>query len=184
MASSSETPSVVDQTTSSGLLSMKANQNLILDLDPSKYEAFLQPLIEFLRHSPLAQALPMSENAPLAHLSKAFSTARYQESGSIITFKTAAQPTSITKARYSRLLGFPTSRDLIDPESVSSSAILEMFYQMSYLENLVILSKFKKPNLPPMWNRIFTLIFRSFPERVTGSNSSSKLFLIILDAVK
>lgn len=36
LASSSKTPSGADQTTSSGLLGIKANQNLILDLDRSK----------------------------------------------------------------------------------------------------------------------------------------------------
>lgn len=142
-------------------LKLFSNQNLILDLDPSKYEAFLQPLIECLRHSPVAQDLSMTENVPLVHLSKAFSTARYQEIGSIITFEVGFVQTSITKARFSRLLGFPASKDLIDPESVSSSVILEMFYKMGYLDNLVVLSKFKKPNLPPMWNGLFTLILKA-----------------------
>ncbi|CAI9264710.1 unnamed protein product [Lactuca saligna] len=133
-----------------------------------------------MRHSLVDHALSMIENVPLIHLSKAFSTARYLESGSIITFEVGTQQTSITKAGFSQLLGFPASRDLIDPESISSSSILEMFFQKGYLENLAILSKFKKPNLPPMWNGIFNLIFKSFSERVTGFDSANKLFLAIL----
>ncbi|CAI9291656.1 unnamed protein product [Lactuca saligna] len=54
MAVLSKSPSTADQTPSSGLLGIKANQNLILDLDPSKYEAFLHPLIYCLRHSPVS----------------------------------------------------------------------------------------------------------------------------------
>ena len=50
----------------------------------------------------------------------------------------------------------------------------------NYLE---ILSRFKKPNLPPTWNGLFTLIFQSFSKRVTGSDSASKLFLTILYGV-
>lgn len=150
MAVSPETPSAADQTSSSGLMSIQPNQNLILDLDSFKYESFLQPLIEFLRHSPLAQSHSMLENVHLAHLSKAFSTARYQKSGSIITFEVGSQQTLITMAQFIHFLGFPTSRDLIDPDSVYSSSILVIFYLMGYLENLAMLSKFKKPNLPPM----------------------------------
>lgn len=55
-----------------------------------------------------------------------------------------------------------------------------MFYQMGYMGNLTILSKFKKPNLPPMWNGLFTLIFKSFSDRIIGSDSESKLFYNIL----
>lgn len=58
--------------------------------------------------------------------------------------------------------------------------ILEIFYNMGYRESLVIVSKFKKPNLPPVGNVLFIVIFKSFSERVTGSNSESKLFLTIL----
>ncbi|CAI9281376.1 unnamed protein product [Lactuca saligna] len=127
MASSSNTPSATDQTDSSGLLSLNPNQNLILDHDPSKYEAFLHPLIECLGHSPVAQALSMTENVPFIHLSNAFTTTRYQESRSIITFKVGFVQTSTTKACFSRLLRVPVSRDLIDLKSASSSVVLEMF---------------------------------------------------------
>ena len=80
-------------------------------------------------------------------------------------------------------MGFPSARDLVDPESITSSVILEMFYQMGYINYLAVVSNFKKPNLPLMWNGLFTLIFKRFLERVTGSDSESKLFLTILYGV-
>ncbi|CAI9268348.1 unnamed protein product [Lactuca saligna] len=49
-----------------------------------------------------------------------------------------------------------SGRDLIDLDSIASFANIEMFYKMGYVGNLAILSKFKKPNLPPM--QIFALI--------------------------
>lgn len=55
-----------------------------------------------------------------------------------------------------------------------------MFYQMGYLENFTLLSMFRKPNLPPMRNELFTLLFKSFSKRVTGSNSANKLFCTII----
>ena len=72
---------------------------------------------------------------------------------------------------------------MVDPETISNSALLDMFYNMRYREYLAIISKFKKPNLPPMWNGLLTLIFKSFSERVTRSDSSNKLFLTIMYGV-
>lgn len=125
---SSETPSVAEQMAKSTLLNIKPNQNLILDLDSSKYVVSLQPLIECLRLSPLAPTLTMAENVRLVHLSKAFSTVGYQEGEVIIMFDIGTQKTSIAKSRFSQLQGFSQHGDLVDPECISSSAILEMFY--------------------------------------------------------
>lgn len=75
MASSFETPLGVYQTASSGLRGIKANQNIILDLNPSNYDAFLEPLIECLQNSLLFIALSKTENVPLSLLSEAYSSA-------------------------------------------------------------------------------------------------------------
>lgn len=69
---------------------------------------------------------------------------------------------------------------MIDPEYVTNSKILEIFYQMGYKETLTTVSKYTKPNLPPQWNKLFTLLFKAFSERVTGSNCASKLFMAII----
>ncbi|CAI9280418.1 unnamed protein product [Lactuca saligna] len=69
---------VEKQMAQSILLGIKANQNLILDHDPSKYEAFLQLLINCLKYSPLATALSKTQNVLLALLSRAYSIARYE----------------------------------------------------------------------------------------------------------
>ena len=55
-----------------------------------------------------------------------------------------------------------------------------MFYNVGYCENLVDVSKIKKPNLPLVWNGLFTLILESFTERETRSDCASKLFMIII----
>ncbi|CAI9261652.1 unnamed protein product [Lactuca saligna] len=78
MVASSETPSVAKQTASTIMLNIKPNQNLVLDLESSKYTDSLKSMIEFLQYSLLAQALTMAESLPLIHLLKAFSTADYK----------------------------------------------------------------------------------------------------------
>ncbi|CAI9259744.1 unnamed protein product [Lactuca saligna] len=60
------------------------------------------------------------------------------------------------------MLGFSSSEVLVDPQSISSSVIQDMFYQMGYLENLSLISKLKKPNLPTMLNEFFTVLFKRF----------------------
>ncbi|CAH1437860.1 unnamed protein product [Lactuca virosa] len=127
MAASSETPSVAKQTASTVMLNIKPNQNLALDLDSSKYVDSLNSMVERLRYSPLAQALTMAESVPLVHLSKAFSTTNYKQSEVMITFEIDSHKTSISKSRFCRLLGFTATDDLVNPETISSSAIIEMF---------------------------------------------------------
>ena len=131
----------------------------------------------------LVIALTKTMIVTLAHQSKAHSIASYQSGEESITFEIDTKKTHITKSRFISLLGLPQGCDLVDPKSISNSAILEMFYQMGYTEYLAIVSKFKKPNLPPMWNAMFTLIFKSFSERVTRSDSASKLSLTLMYGV-
>lgn len=147
MVASSETPSDADQIASSVLLSIK---------------------IECFPHSLVAPAPTMVEHVPLVLLLDAFSIARYQHNEAMITFEVGSNKTSISKARFSQFLGLSNSMHLVDPKSISSRAILEMFYQMGYLEKLAILSKFKKPDLPLMWNDHFALLFKSFSEWSRG----------------
>ncbi|CAI9276736.1 unnamed protein product [Lactuca saligna] len=119
-------------------------------------DPFLQPLIECLHYSPFAIALTKIENVPLVHLSKAYSTASYQQVEEMIKFEIDTKKTQITKSQFISLLGIPLGCDLVDPESVSNSAILEMFFQIGYKECLAVVLKFKKPNLLPRWNVILT----------------------------
>ena len=69
---------------------------------------------------------------------------------------------------------------MINPESVSKAALLEMFYQMGYKETLTPVSKFRKPDVPPQWNDLFTIMFKILSEWVTGSNCASKMFMEII----
>lgn len=126
---------------------------MILDLYPTKYDGFLQPIVECLRYSPLVITLTMYEIIPMVLLSKAYSTARYQKEEQRITFEVFNMKTNITKSRFCSLLGLPQEGDLIDPKFISNSTIMEMFFQMGYKEVLTVVSKFKKPNFPPIWMR-------------------------------
>lgn len=157
MAASSEKPSATEQMAQSSILHLQANQNMILNLYPTKYDGFLQLIVECLRYSLLVIALTKSKIVSMVNLSKAYSTASYTKGDEFIIFEIFNQKTQITNSRFCNLLGLPQGSEMIGPENVSNSAILEMFYQMGYKETLTTVSKFKKPNFPSMWNNLFTL---------------------------
>ena len=51
---------------------------------------------------------------------------------------------------------------------------------MGYKEALAAVSKFKKPNLPPTWNALFTILFKAFFGRVTDNDCARKLFMSLM----
>ena len=172
--------SVHDQTAHSSLLSIKQNQNLILDLSPFKYDSYMLPIIECLKYSPLVTALTNVECVPMSLLSKAYSSASYIKEEERITFDISDKKTFITKERFCSLLGLAHDDSMVNPYSISTAATFEMFYDMGYKQIIPSISKFKKPNLPPQWNGLFTLLFKPFFERVTGSDYASKLFMNLM----
>lgn len=155
----------------------------MIDLGPLKYDNYLLPIVECLKYSPLVSALTKIDSVPMSLLSKAYSSASYIKEKQRITFEVHNRKTSITKSRFFSVTGLAQTDDMIDPESVTNSSVLEMFYQMGYMETLTAVSKFSKPNLPPKWNGLFTLLFKAFSERVIGSNCASKLFMTIIYGV-
>lgn len=121
-------------------------------------------MIECLKYSPLTIALSRMESVPLSLLSKAYSSSNYIKEEKRITFEFHNRKTSITKSQFCSLLQIPQSDDMINPESVKNVVLLEIFYQMDYKETLTAISMFWKPNLPPQWNGLFTLLFKGFSE--------------------
>lgn len=65
-------------------------------------------------------------------LSNAYSFSCYIKEEQRITFEIHNKKTSITKSRFCSLLGFAQTDDVIDPDSISITTIMEMLYQMGY----------------------------------------------------
>ncbi|CAI9283282.1 unnamed protein product [Lactuca saligna] len=144
------------------MLNLNPDQNLILDLDSTRYNETLRPMIECLKYSPLAQALTMVESIPMVHLSKAYSFATYIQAYEIIISEVAMSRTSINKARFCKMIGLDSSEYLVDPDLISSIDPINMFYQIGYIWDISLLSKFRKPNIPPVLNDLFALTFKGF----------------------
>lgn len=94
----------------------------------------------------------------------------------VIHFEVASHKTSITKPHFTKLLGLTLPEVHVDPESIPTTTLIYMFYQIGYNGNISQLSKFKKSFLPPMWNGWLILLFKSFSEWVVGLDSERKLF--------
>ncbi|CAI9281016.1 unnamed protein product [Lactuca saligna] len=164
------------------MLNVKPNQNLIIDLDSSCYNALIRILIKCLKFSPLMKAITMSEDVPLVHLSKDFSTAIYKIED-IINFEVLNRNTSILKPNFYKLLALVTPKVSIDPESIPTTYLIEMFFQMGYTGDISLPSYFRNLFLPPMWNGLFTLLFKSFSEKVLGSDSASMFFYTLISGL-
>lgn len=139
MAGSSETLSVQEHSAQSSLLAIKQSQNLVLDLDPFKYDSFMLLIVECQKYSPLVNALTRFETIPMSLLSKAYSSASYIKEKQRITFVVLDKKTFIMKSRFCSLLGITQDDSMVDPDSISITATMEMFYQMGYKETLTLI---------------------------------------------
>ncbi|KAI3522316.1 hypothetical protein L1887_11854 [Cichorium endivia] len=104
-------------------------------------------------------------------LSAAYSTAFYNKAEEYVSYEVGSVKTKISKSRFSKLLGFTETKDLVDPETLQPVALQRLFHQMAYKGDITQLSKFSKKGLPPQWDALFTILFKSFSERTTGTDS-------------
>ncbi|KAL7604320.1 hypothetical protein Lser_V15G18157 [Lactuca serriola] len=102
----------------SHILPIRLQQSLIIDLTPHAYDAFMFPIIECLKFSPLAPALTKVEAVPMECLSQIFSTAHYDKSVDRIFFDILDHKASISKQRFCSLLGFEPDSSRVNPESI------------------------------------------------------------------
>lgn len=126
------------------------------------------------------QALKIFEKVPLSHLSKAYSTTIYNNTQQVMNFEVYRHKTSISKEKFCKLLTLSSSSYVLHPDSIAISHLIAMFHQMGYNSDLSLLSKFKKSALPPLWNVLFTIFFKCLSERVSGSDSASKILNILI----
>ncbi|KAL7597529.1 hypothetical protein Lser_V15G21757 [Lactuca serriola] len=167
----------------SHILPIRPQQSLIIDLTPHSYDAFMFPIIECLKYSPIAPALTRAEAVPMEFLSQIFATAHYDKVVNRIFFDVFEHKASISKQRFCTLLGFEPDSSRVNPGTIPMGHLFNMFYNMGYTEVLTTVTKFKKSCLPPQWNGMFTVLFKGLSERSVGSDGSSRLFLSIMYGV-
>ncbi|KAL7617901.1 hypothetical protein Lser_V15G04020 [Lactuca serriola] len=175
-----ESSSVQDTSAHSNLLTIKPQQNLIIDLTPFINEPYMLYIVECLKYSPLVDAFTKVEVVPMTCLSHIYSTAYYDKVAERIHFDIDNEKTSISKNRFYALIGLAHEPTLVNPDSITTGQLFSMFYQMGYTENLTTVTKFEKSCLPAKWNNLFTLLFKGLSERSTGFDGASKSFMTIL----
>ncbi|CAI9263314.1 unnamed protein product [Lactuca saligna] len=175
-----DSSSVLKTSSCTNILPIRAQQSLVIDLNPKAYENYMYPMVECLKYSPLVLALSKVEVVLMECLSKVFSTAHYDRSVDRIYFDLLSHKTSISKQRFCWLLGFEADESRVNPDTITVGQLFPMFYNMGYTEILTMVTKFKKSCLPPPWNGFFTIQFKGLSERSSGSDGASKLFMTIL----
>ena len=172
--------SVHDQTASSTLLSIKPNQNMIIELNPFLYDSYMLQVVECLKYSPLVVALTQVEVVPMSLLSQVYSTASYDKNKERIFFQIHNKKASISKGRFCSLMNLVVDSSVISPDFITTTQLFSMLYEMGYTDVLTTVTKVKKSCLPSQWNGLLTLLIKSLAERSGGSNGTSKGFLTLL----
>ncbi|KAL7595628.1 hypothetical protein Lser_V15G29607 [Lactuca serriola] len=167
----------------SQILPIRPQQCLVIDLTPQAYDSYVFPIIECLKYSQIAPALSWVESVPMTMLSQVYATAYYDKAVERVFFEVADHKTSISRQRFCTLLGFAADSSRINLETIPVGLLYSMFYNMGYTEVLISVAKFKKSCLPPLWNGLFTVLFKGLSERSSGSDGASRLFLSIMYAV-
>ncbi|KAL7616230.1 hypothetical protein Lser_V15G04372 [Lactuca serriola] len=136
-----ESSSVQEHTTQSTLLTIKPNQNLIMDSMPFKYDAFMLQIIECLKYSPLIIALTNVDIVPMSLLSQVYSSVKYVKDDERIMFEIIDKKTYVSKIRFCSLLGLPYANSMLNPNSITTARIFEIFYNMGYTDFLSTVAK-------------------------------------------
>lgn len=177
MATSS---SAHDQTATSSLLAIKANQNMIIEMSPFLYNSYMLHVVECLKYSPLLLALTQVEAVPMSLLSQVYSSATYDKNKDRIYFTIHDKKSSISKAKFCSILGLAVDSSIISPDFITTTQLFTMMYEMGYTDVLTTIAKVKKSCLPSQWNGLLTLLIKGLAERCGGSDTTSKGFLTIL----
>lgn len=122
--------SFMDQTTSSTHLIVKGNQNLILDVDESKYTIVVQPSIVCLKHSVLRKALTHYSKVPTSALILAYTSANYNTVKDVMNFEVLGHKTYITKSGFCKLLGLRTGEGFLNMELSDPISIIKVYLQL------------------------------------------------------
>lgn len=162
------------------LLTIKPNQNLLIELTPFAYDPYMLQVVECLKYSPLVIPLTKVKVVLMSFLIQVYSTAVYDKVNERICFNLLDQKTPISKNCLCSLLGFSYEASMVNPESITTTQLLSMFDNMGYTELLTVVTKVKKSCLPPQWKGLFTLMFKGLSERVVGLDGASKIFMTIL----
>ena len=145
MATSS---SVHDQTASLTLLSIKPNQNMIIELNPFLYDAYMLQVVECLKYSPLVLALTQVEAVPMSLLSQVYSTATYDKNKERIYFVIHDKKASVSKVKFCSILPLAIDSSVISPDFITTTQLFSMLYEMGYTDVLTTITKVKKSCLP------------------------------------
>ena len=128
-----ESSSVYETSARSTLRSIKANQNLLINLTPFAYDLFMLNVVECLKYSPLVIALTKVKSIPMSFLSQVYSTATYDKTKERVFFDILDQKTSISKDRFCSLIRLSYDASMVNPDSITTSQHFSMFYNMGYI---------------------------------------------------
>lgn len=137
-------------------------------------------MIESQNHLILKKSLTHHEEVPLLTIILAYNIVTYNKKMDLMKFDVQGHKTDITKTTFCKLLRLRTSDGYSNHDLFSSSSIIKVYHQIGYKSDLFVLLKFHKSYFPPIWNDLFTILFKGFSQRITSSDNANKLFHTLL----
>lgn len=122
-----DSSSVQEHSDHPSFLTIKPNRKLILDLAPVKYDPYMLPIAECLKYTPLVNAFTKVECVPLSLFLKPFSSAKNLKEEEKIIFEVHDKKHSISKTRFCSLRGLNCIDSMVNPESITTAQVFEMF---------------------------------------------------------
>ncbi|KAL7604923.1 hypothetical protein Lser_V15G18161 [Lactuca serriola] len=159
------TNSNTDKVLSQSLMKIQST-NYQVDPHVSAYPEELKMLIVALKRSLLSTAMFRSFPVSMIWLSRAASTASYNNTADVITFNLVNNKrVKLSKSLFVEFLEIPNNPPFVKPVN---SQILHMFNEMGHQPELEKISDFRKSGLPCIWNFLFGIFLRCLTGRSVG----------------
>ncbi|KAI3697955.1 hypothetical protein L6452_31061 [Arctium lappa] len=167
--------------------------NHFVTLNPSGFPTEVAPLIQLLRNHFLVRALTLKrDDIPESYIQQFWLSARHAKMEKyghcIIGYATHPSTVKIldlgiNHRKLSDVFGLPTKSDLNlrkFSEKSTEEEILEFLRFIGYTVPISKRTNFRRQNLPPLWNVLFSILNRCLTSKVGSPDQSSHTILAIL----
>ncbi|KAI3718541.1 hypothetical protein L6452_19418 [Arctium lappa] len=173
-------------------LNNKPNNHFVT-LNPSGFPTEAAPLIQLLKNHFLVRALTLKRNdIPESYIQQFWLSARHVKMDKyghcIIGYATHPSTEKIldlgiNRRKLSDVFGLPTKTDLNlqkFSEEPTEEEILEFLRFIGYAVPITKRTNFRRQNLPPLWNVLFSILNRCLTSKVESPDQSSHTILAIM----
>ena len=154
-----------------------SGSNCVADLSLSKFDPEFHPIVTCLHHSRVFRALTLAPSVSASFFLLAMQTLKCHPRTESVSFTVYPDIThTVTLSDFCTLLGMETNAQ---PYRTTDTDIFHMLNQLGHRTLVKSSSDFSKPQFPPIWRLVFTLVQRCLTNR-TGSMDQGNIRIFTL----